>query len=269
MWNSHTKAKSLNEMKTLLISGHQCCICTSIWLKPHHTFNEIFPDDQHKKVKDIWGSITLRKVLSSAFNFPHETSTLTNLQTILTKAVIHISSHCLQHSLSFMHEKKTFKGKTLQNIPVLMYLEGNKSYWTMHIICWKVQARELIIITAFNTELPVLLFEGVSAGRPTGMAGGAADSGIPHPAAAAGLPQPSTLQQPPSKYRLSCCLGSNGFVLISQTVLQLTSSCLITLSAKKLHPISSWQSCLNCSFHGSDLFPFVSQTHQCCRMCAR
>lgn len=168
MWDPHTKAKSLNEMKkTLLISELQCCICTSICLKPHHTCNEIYPGDQHKKVKDFklpsCGSLTLSKVLSSAFHFPHETSTLKNLQTILTKDAIHTSSHCLQHSPSFMPEKKTWKEKHLKTY--LMYMEGNKSYWALHIICWKVQARQLIIITAFNTELPLLLFEGISAGR--------------------------------------------------------------------------------------------------------
>lgn len=86
----------------------------------------------------------------------------------------HPNQRCDTHTQSlspaqsvFYAWEKNLKGKTPQNIPVPvpMYMEGNKSYWALHVICWKVQARQLIIITAFNTEPPLLLFEGVSAGR--------------------------------------------------------------------------------------------------------
>lgn len=74
----------------------------------------------------------------------------------------HIQSLSPNQSTFYAWEKN-LKGKAPENIPVVM--EGNKSYWALHIVCWKVQAWQLIIITAFNTELPLLLLEGVSAGR--------------------------------------------------------------------------------------------------------
>lgn len=109
--------------------------------------------------------LTLSKVLFSAFDFPHETSTLKTLQTILTKCDTHARSLSPAQSIYYAWGKNLI-GKTPQNIPILMYIEGNKSYWALHTSCWKVQAQQLIIITAFNTELPLLLFESVlQAGR--------------------------------------------------------------------------------------------------------
>lgn len=198
---------------TLLISGDQCCICTSICFKPHHTCDEIYPDDQHKKEKDIKlpTDLTLRKVLSSAFNFPDQTSALTPNYLNL-KAVVHTSSHRLQHSQSLVHENNLKgKRKAPRNIHCPMYLEGVKSPWTLHITCWKAEARQLIIITVFNTELPVLqacYFRAFQhAGPRRRLVELAAQAH--HVQQQQGCHDPPPCYNHPHKYRLSCCTLAN------------------------------------------------------------
>lgn len=131
MWDLHTKAKSLSEMKkTLLISGHQCCICTSICLKP---------TTHAMRSTQI---ISIRKWRTSSSHLrelnPGQSSPLCLLfptwDIHLKKPPNHpnqrhntyIQSLSPAQSIFYAWEEN-LKGRTPQNIPILM--EGNKFYW--------------------------------------------------------------------------------------------------------------------------------------------